>query len=140
MKHVSISANREQRGSSFVPKILIIEDMPDSAELAAQILRKYGHEPLIADSGENGLSMAKEHSPDLIVYDYWLPDIDARSFLARLRGTDGMEKIPVVVCTATPTAAMQDVLGEDGFNAVIGKPYRLSYFLHVIESQLKIDD
>lgn len=123
-----------------MPKILIVEDMPDSAELAAQILRKYGHEPLIADTGENGLKLAEEHNPDLIVYDYWLPDIDARNFLARLRSTQGLENIPVVVCTATPTAAMQDLLGEKGFDAIIRKPYRLSNFLEVIESQLKTND
>ncbi|MGH2581411.1 MAG: response regulator [Anaerolineales bacterium] len=123
-----------------MPKILIVEDMPDSAELAAQILRKFGHEPLIADSGERGLRLAEEHNPDLIVYDYWLPDIDARSFLTRLRSIESLASVPVVVCTATPTAAMNDVLGEKGFDAIIRKPYRLSNFLEVIEGQLKAND
>ena len=123
-----------------MPKILIVEDMPDSAELAAQILRKFGHEPLIADTGENGLRLAAEHNPDLIVYDYWLPDIDARNFLNRLRSIERLASVPVVVCTATPMAAMHEILGQKGFDAIIRKPYRLSNFLEVIESQLKTND
>lgn len=119
-----------------MPKILVIEDMPDSAELAAQILRRYGHEVLIAPTGELGLSLAKEHKPDLIVYDYWLPDIDARNFLARLRVIPGLESTPVLVCTATPASAMQPGLGENGFNGLLNKPYRVSSFMQAVDEQL----
>lgn len=119
-----------------MPKILVVEDMPDSAELAAQILRRYGHEAVIAENGERGLSMAQEHKPDLIVYDYWLPDIDARNFLTRLRGIPGLEQTPVVICTATPTVALQEVLGGGGFNGIINKPYRLTEFMQMIDLHL----
>lgn len=117
-------------------KILVVEDMPDSAELAAQILRRYGHEVLIADTGEMGLRLATEHKPDLIVYDYWLPDIDARNFLSRLRSTQGLERVPVLACTATPAAAMQPGLGENGFNGLLHKPYRLTSFMEAVDAQL----
>ncbi len=119
-----------------MPKILVIEDMPDSAELAAQILRRYGHEVQIAGSGELGLQMALENKPDLIVYDYWLPDIDARDFLARLRSNAGYESVPILACTATPMAAMQPGLGENGFTGMINKPYRVSGFMEAVEAQL----
>lgn len=119
-----------------MPKILIVEDMPDSAELTAEILRRYGHEPLIAETGERGLSLAEQHRPDLIVYDYWLPDIDARTFLNRLRSLQGFESTPVVACTGMPAAMLQETVGEKGFTAVIHKPYRLSAFMEVIEQHL----
>lgn len=117
-------------------RILVIEDMPDSAEMAGQILRKYGHEVWIADSGEQGLSLAAEHQPELIVYDYWLPDLDARTFLARLRANDSLRGIKVVVCTATPRSVMEQTLGEPGFDGYILKPYRLTHFMETIDSQL----
>lgn len=123
---------------SRMPKILVVEDMPDSAELAAQILRRYGHEVLIAETGELGLRLALEHKPDLIVYDYWLPDIDARSFLRRLRSTEGFERTPVLACTATPIAAMQPGLLENGFTGMINKPYRVSSFMEAVDAQLMI--
>lgn len=119
-----------------MPKILVVEDMPDSAELAAQILRRYGHEVLIADTGELGLRLAVENKPDLIVYDYWLPDIDARTFLSRLRSTLGMERVPVLACTATPAAAMQPGLGENGFDGLLLKPYRVTSLMEAIDAQL----
>lgn len=117
-------------------KILVIEDMPDSADMAAVILRNYGYEVNVAENGESGLRLAAETKPDLIVYDYWLPDIDARSFLKRLRSTEGMENTKVVVCTATLAEAVQRFVGERGFDGMIRKPYRLSSFLQTIESQL----
>jgi len=117
-------------------KILVIEDMPDSAELASQILRRYGHVVFIAASGELGLQMALENKPDLIVYDYWLPDIDARNFLARLRSNAGYERIPILACTATPLAAMQPGLSEGGFTGMIHKPYRVSSFMEAVDAQL----
>lgn len=121
-----------------MPKILVIEDMPDSAELAAQILRTYGHEVFIAENAERGLTMAAEHKPDLIVYDYWLPDLDARTFLTRLRSTEELQATKVVVCTATPRAILQQAVGQQGFDAFILKPYRLSAFMQTIEEQLPL--
>jgi two-component system, cell cycle response regulator DivK len=123
-------------GESPLPNILVIEDMPDSAELAAQILRRYGHDVRIAGSGELGLKMALAQKPDLIVYDYWLPDLDARTFLARLRGSAGFEKVPVLACTATPAAAMQPGIGAQGFNGMIHKPYRVTNFMEAVDAQL----
>jgi CheY-like chemotaxis protein len=119
-----------------MPKILVIEDMPDSAELAAQILRNYGHEVFVAPNGETGLKLATEHTPDLIVYDYWLPDLDARTFLARLRSNDALRNVKIVVCTATPQAVMQQALGELGFDGYILKPYRLTNFMQAIEAHV----
>jgi CheY-like chemotaxis protein len=117
-------------------KILVIEDMPDSAQMTAAILRNYGYEVEVAENGERGLALAAETKPDLILYDYWLPDIDARTFLKRLRGTEGAEHIKVVVCTASPADTVLWSVGERGFDGIIHKPYRLTSFLQTIESQL----
>lgn len=117
-------------------RILVIEDIPDSAEMAAQILGNYGHEVWIADTGEQGLTLAGEHQPDLIVYDYWLPDLDARTFLSRLRANASLQKIKVVVCTATPKVVVEQALGELRFDAFILKPYRLTNFMETIDAQL----
>jgi DNA-binding NarL/FixJ family response regulator len=61
-----------------MPKILVIEDMPESAEMTAQILRRYGHQVWIAENGDAGIGLAAQHAPDLIICDYWLADQDAR--------------------------------------------------------------
>lgn len=119
-----------------MPKILVVEDMPDSAEMAAQILRNYGHEVFVADCGEAGLALAALKKPDVIVYDYWLPDIDARSFLSQLRERAELKATKVVVCTATPESTLRQALGDMPFDGFISKPYRLSSFMQVIEDSL----
>jgi two-component system cell cycle response regulator DivK len=119
-----------------MPKILVVEDMPDSADLAAQILRNYGHSVTIAETGERGLALAAEHQPDLIVYDYWLPDLDARTFLTRLRANPGLQAVKIIVCTATPKEILSQSLGEDyNFDGYILKPYRLTNFMQEVEAQ-----
>ncbi len=119
-----------------MPKILVIEDMPDSAEMTAQILRRYDHEVWVAPNGEQGLSMAAGHMPDLIICDYWLPDLDARSFLSRLRKMKSLKDTKVIICTATPKEAMDQALDSLEIDAYILKPFRLSAFMETIEKHL----
>lgn len=119
-----------------MPKILVVEDMPDSADMAAQILRNYGHQVWIAENGERGLDLAAFYRPDLIIYDYWLPDLDARTFLLRLRQEETLKATKIVVCTATPQTVLTQALGEVAIDGFISKPYRLSSFMQVVEQAL----
>jgi CheY-like chemotaxis protein len=118
--------------------ILIVEDVPESAEMAAQILRHYGHDPFIAETGLRGLALAKEHLPDLIIYDFMLPDIDARAFLDRIRAEDDLAKTPIVACSASPCSLIEKSVGVSGFAGCIHKPYRLSTFMRVVEEHLPV--
>lgn len=121
-----------------MPKILVIEDMPESAEMTAQLLRGYGHEVWIAANCFSGLGLAAEHMPDLIVCDYWLPDQDARALLKQLRSLKKLKDIKVVVCTAAPQEVVTQTQGEFRFDGFIPKPYRLSNFMQAIEGQLAV--
>ncbi len=95
-----------------MPKILVIEDMPESAEMTAQILRGYGHQVWIAENADAGLGLAAEHSPDLIICDYWLADQDARAFLGRLRQVQALKNIKVLVCSAASKEVVDQTQGE----------------------------
>lgn len=97
-----------------MPKILVIEDMPESAEMTAQILRRYGHDVWVAASAVLGLSLAAEHEPDLIVCDYWLPDLEASTFLARLRSSEALKDIKVGFLHSCPSRDYQKKLGRSG--------------------------
>lgn len=119
-----------------MPKILIVEDMPDSADLARHILKRYGHEVLLADDGESALAKAEKNLPDLILFDFWLPDLDGRTFLQRLRKLPGMRGTPVIVCSATPESAIREQMGQPGFTDIIRKPYTVSAFMEVIDRHI----
>lgn len=117
-------------------KILVVEDLPESAELAQQILERYGHEAVIASTGRLALEAAAEQKPDLIICDYWLPDLAASSFLTKLRSDPALQKVPVLVCTATSEVALKPRCGKDGFDGFIRKPYRASTFMEAVETHL----
>lgn len=121
-----------------MPKILVIEDMPESAEMTAQILRRYGHQVWIAENGDAGIGLAVQHAPDLIICDYWLADQDARAFLSRLRQIQALKNIKVVVCSASLKDVVSQTQGEWRFDGFIPKPYRLSNFMQAIEEQLAL--
>ncbi|MCW5877646.1 MAG: response regulator [Anaerolineales bacterium] len=115
-----------------------MEDMPDSAQIAAQILRNYAHEVYLAQSAQEGLELAAQFLPELILYDYWLPDMDARTFLSRLEAQNPAGGIRVVACTAAPRAVIEQGVQGQHFHAYIFKPYRLSAFMQVVEEQLSL--
>lgn len=124
--------------SKIMGRVLVVEDMPDSAEIAAQILRSYAHEVRLAHTAQEGLELVAEFAPDLILYDYWLPDMDARSFLGQLRSNAAWASIRVVACTAAPQPVVVQGLQEQQFHGYIHKPYRLSAFMEVVEAQLAL--
>lgn len=119
-----------------MPKILVIEDMPDSAEMVQQILAKYGHEVLLAENGELGLAMARDHEPDLIIFDFLLPDLDAATFLSRLRQQKTLANIPIIACSATHPSLIQQSVGQTAFSGFIHKPFRVSSFMEIVEQHL----
>lgn len=119
-----------------MPKILVIEDMPDSAEMVQQILANYGHEVLLAEDGETGLALAHEHKPDLIIFDFLLPDLDAATFLDRLRINEDAAQTPIIACSATHPHLIQQSVGQTAFSGFIQKPFRVSSFMEVVEEHL----
>lgn len=81
--------------------VLMIEDDPDIAELLAARVRRTGREVQIAGSGEEGLRLAAEKRPDLIVVDICLPGISGWEVIERLSGDESLCDIPVVIASIT---------------------------------------
>ena len=102
---------------------LIVEDHPDQAEMAAQLLRLRNFDPVVAGDGEAGLELARQLTPDVVLLDLMLPDITGFDVCRRLRTDRATMLTPVVMLTA---------LGDDenriqgfrvGANAYVTKPY-----------------
>jgi len=118
-------------------KILVIEDQPDSANLAKKILSKFGHEPVVALTGEEALYLAAEGGLDLVLLDLGLPDVDGQTLLGMLRRDYGMEKIPIVVCTAWPPDTAKNMAKAYGFDDFISKPYKVNEFMDIVNKHLE---
>ena len=90
-------------------KILIVEDEEPILRLLAEQFTANGFEVIQAKDGENGLAMAKEKKPDLIILDLFMPKMDGTTMLKKLRqnGKWG-EKVPVIVITNFVTKASRE--------------------------------
>jgi len=80
-------------------KILFIEDESALQKTFGDLLKREGYEMISALDGEEGLKMAKEESPDLILLDLILPKIHGFNVLKRLKEDEQTKEIPVVVLT-----------------------------------------
>lgn len=108
--------------------IVVIEDTLENARLAEKLLRRAGHEVILASDGETGLTTVFTQTPDLILVDLGLPDMDGQTVVAIMRQQDNLQTIPIIAFTAWPedtAASMAQAYGCDG---VILKPINTRTF------------
>jgi CheY-like chemotaxis protein len=119
-------------------KILIVEDIPDNAELARRMLVAGGYTVIHASDAETGLEMALSQTPDLILLDLGLPDYDGQTLAGWLRERPETARIPIVALTAWPEEAARQMAESYGCNGYIPKPIvKVNEFLSKIDSFLK---
>lgn len=115
-------------------RILIVEDVPDNAELARKILTSRGYEVIHAANAEMGYELAMEHHPDLVLLDLGLPDYDGLTLAGQLRENAGFERIPIIAFTAWPPDTAKTMAESYGCNGFISKPIiRVNDFIAQIE-------
>lgn len=108
------------------PLALIVEDEPAQVELASYNLRRDGFETVSADNGEDGLLLAEELVPDLIVLDWMLPNVSGIEVCRRLKRQKATRKIPIIIVTARGEEADR-VRGLDiGADDYLVKPYSVA--------------
>jgi CheY-like chemotaxis protein len=123
---------------AIMTKILIVEDIPDNAELVRRILSTRGYEVFHAADAEAGLQMALSELPDLILLDLGLPDHDGLTLAGWLRAESELGKVPIIAYTAWPPETARHMAETYGCNGFIGKPIgSVKEFAEKIESFLK---
>jgi two-component system cell cycle response regulator DivK len=102
--------------------VLIVEDNERNLKLTRDLLQFHGYRTLEAATGEEGVALALQHRPDLVLMDIALPGIDGVEAARRIRADGSTEGIPVVAVTASVMQADRARLAEAGFVGVIAKP------------------
>jgi two-component system, cell cycle response regulator DivK len=105
--------------------VLIIEDNERNRKLARDILNHAGFDTLEAGTAEDGLALAAERSPGIVLLDIQLPGIDGVQALQRLRSTAG---IPVIAVTAFAMKADRERFLAAGFDHYVEKPLDIREF------------
>ncbi len=102
-------------------RILVVEDNPKNMKLVRDVLQFAGYEVIEATSGEDGVRLAAQREPHLILMDLQLPGIDGAEALRRIRG-DGAGGVPVVAVTASAMNEDRARVYAAGFDGYVQKP------------------
>jgi two-component system, OmpR family, response regulator RegX3 len=92
-------------------RLLVVDDEPRTAEVTAELLRRAGYEVDVALSGGEALARVKLVTPDLMLLDYEMPDMDAPEVLDQLRSGSDRLSFPVIILTGARLSAADQVLG-----------------------------
>lgn len=124
-KHLESSLNSGQPAVDKRPLVLAVDDNHDNLELLTQILNLFGCECVGAVDGYTGLSAAVDRTPDLIVLDICLPDIDGIELVKLLRQNQALIDIPIVAVTALAKTEDRDRILQAGCIAYLSKPFNI---------------
>lgn len=119
------------------PRILVVEDNALNLKLVRDVLAASGYDVVAATSGEEGLQLAAEQPPDLVLMDLQLPGIDGTETLHRLRDGTLDGKVPVVAVTAFAMAEDQQSAARAGFDGYLEKPISVRSLIGQIEAFLR---
>jgi len=117
-----------------VARILHIEDDPKNRLLVRKLLAAAGHEVIDAEGGLEGVRLARETAPDLVLVDVNIPDLDGYEVTLRLRGMKSLDGVPIVAITAEGDREISLAVGADGF---LEKPIDAGRFAKQIARFLK---
>ena len=103
-------------------RILVVEDNPKNLKLVRDVLQYSGYEVVEATTGEEGVRLAREVHPDLVLMDLQLPGIDGAEALRRIRAEASTHATPVVAVTAFVMADDRSRAFASGFDGYVEKP------------------
>jgi two-component system cell cycle response regulator DivK len=113
--------------------ILIVEDNEKNMKLVRDVLQYKGYQTLEAVTGMDGLRLAREQKPALVLMDIQLPDIDGITALRRLRGDPETQNISMVAVSASVMPDEQQRIVAAGFDAYVTKPINVKSFIETVE-------
>ncbi len=113
--------------------ILIVEDNEKNMKLVRDILRHNGHSTIEAITGGEGVRLAVERRPDLVLMDIQLPDIDGIEALRRIRADPTLDAIAVIAVSASVMPDDKQKIVASGFDAFVTKPINLKQFLETVQ-------
>jgi len=116
--------------------ILIIEDNEKNRKLARDVLQVKGYKTIESETAEEGIKLALEQSPALILMDIQLPGMDGITALKQLRADPKTKDIVVIAITASVMTLNREAMLAEGFDGYQSKPIAVKDFLEEVRSVL----
>jgi len=116
--------------------ILIVEDNPKNLKLVRDTLQVKGYRTIEAGTGEEGVQLAREQHPALVLMDIQLPGISGVEAFHQLRADPATHAIPVIAVTASVMAQERKNIIAAGFDGFQGKPISVRELLATVRGLL----
>jgi len=116
-------------------KILVVDDEADFVEVMRTRLEASGYEVFSALDGATGLNMAHTHTPDCILLDIGMPQMDGFTFVTRIKQMQELQKIPIIIVSARGQD-MQDLFIQEGVQDYLVKPFDTQKLLDIIRTRV----
>jgi two-component system, cell cycle response regulator len=116
--------------------VLVIEDNEDNLALVDCLLRAHGYEPLLARNGRDGIEIAAETRPDVILLDLLMTGMDGYEVVRELKKMAGLAATRVVAVTASAMIGDRERIIAAGFDGYIQKPIDPRTFIITLERLL----
>jgi two-component system, cell cycle response regulator DivK len=113
-------------------RILVVEDNEKNMKLFRDVLAATGYRTLEATTGSEAVELASEHTPDLVLMDIQLPDLDGVQALHRLRANAGTARIPVLALTAQAMRGDRERFLAEGFDGYVSKPVNVRELIEIV--------
>ncbi|MEE9149094.1 MAG: response regulator [Candidatus Tectomicrobia bacterium] len=104
-------------------RVLVIEDQEDNRRIVRDLLTSVGYEIIEAMTGEEGVSSAETHLPDLILMDIQLPGIDGYEATRRIKANPTLHRIPIIAVTSYALSGDDLTAFEAGCDGYVSKPF-----------------
>ena len=104
-------------------RILVVEDTEDNRQIIRDLLTSAGYEMIEAVDGEEGVAMAAQHRPDLILMDIQLPVLDGYEATRRIKAQPELKHIPVIAVTSYALSGDEAKTKAAGCDGYVAKPF-----------------
>ncbi|MCH7610114.1 MAG: response regulator [Chloroflexi bacterium] len=115
------------------PRVLVVDDDSSYCTIIRELLVRRGYEVRLAYSVEQALVLLQEESPDLILTDLMMPEVDGITFIRHLRASPSHAEIPTIVVSALVLARERAAAAQAGADAFVAKPFSINQLQATIQ-------
>jgi two-component system CheB/CheR fusion protein len=116
-------------------RLLVIDDNVDSADSMKRVLEFLGHEVAVAYNGAEGIAIAREFRPEILICDIGLPKIDGYEVARRFRADPALRDVVLVALTGYALPEDRQRAAEAGFTHHVAKPPSLEWLEQILADQ-----
>jgi chemosensory pili system protein ChpA (sensor histidine kinase/response regulator) len=122
-----VAAHDEAAQEEAVPegiKVMVVDDSITVRKVTSRLLERHNMEVLTARDGVDAVALLQEHHPDVMLLDIEMPRMDGFELARHMRGTKGLEDIPIIMITSRTGDKHRLLAAELGVRRYLGKPYQ----------------